>query len=255
MPESRERHRLRMQIQRGHPGWPLLQVKEEMARMSGGSQGSQKFTDPSQEQYRIKEDQEGSRKGSQENRDRTQEVHRILGPGMKEVEGKFEGTAYTAACPACRKVNVVDPSRSYRPVTTCVHFQQLREPGRPSAFLFNTRARALECPDCGYRTTDIGKMERHRQKYCPHRKAVEVHGPGSTDHRDEVHGSQDPLPAMPGLSSFGILYRKGKDDFTLVYLVGEKARPLRSIKAFQPIPELGGLKILREKNKEADNGI
>lgn len=51
------------------------------------------------------------------------------------------------------------------------------------------------------------------------------------------------------LSAFGILYRKTKDDFTLVYINGEKYRPLRSLKTgmSNPIAELGGLRVVREK--------
>ncbi len=68
--------------------------------------------------------------------------------------------------------------------------------------------------------------------------------------------------AIPNLSSFGILYRKAKDDFTLVYLAGDKIRPLRSLRTGieNGIPELSGLRIIREKThidpqlveKEAD---
>ena len=51
---------------------------------------------------------------------------------------------------------------------------------------------------------------------------------------------------------FGILYRKSKDDFTLVYIIGEKYRPLRSLKTglSYPIAELGGLRMIREKGED-----
>ena len=56
------------------------------------------------------------------------------------------------------------------------------------------------------------------------------------------------------LSIFGILYRKSKDDFTLVYINGEKYRPLRSLRTgvFNPISELGDLRIIREKNTDKE---
>jgi len=51
------------------------------------------------------------------------------------------------------------------------------------------------------------------------------------------------------MEHFGILYRKNKDDFTLVYVLGDKIRPLRSLKTGMEnsIPELSGLRILRDK--------
>ena len=56
------------------------------------------------------------------------------------------------------------------------------------------------------------------------------------------------------LSIFGILYRKTKDDFTLVYINGEKYRPLRSLKTglSNPIAELGGLRMIREKSTDTE---
>jgi len=59
------------------------------------------------------------------------------------------------------------------------------------------------------------------------------------------------IPGTSSLSNFGILYRKKKNDFTLVFLVGEKYRPLRSLKTgvSRPIPELGGLRIIRDEQE------
>lgn len=92
---------------------------------------------------------------------------------LKEVPGNYiskgKDTWWTAECPVkhCKKLNSAEPDRSFKPLTSCVHFQQLKEPGKPSAFLFNVKARAAVCPDCGYKNSDLDTMERHKEIYCP----------------------------------------------------------------------------------------
>lgn len=95
---------------------------------------------------------------------------------LKEIPGDYvylrglsPQTYWTAKCPVkhCRKVNSVEPGRSFKPFTRCVHFQQLKEPGKPSAFLFNTKARAAVCQECGYKNSDLDTMEAHKEVYCP----------------------------------------------------------------------------------------
>lgn len=126
-----------------------------------------------------------------------------------QVSGSYENGYWMGICPACNHHNWMDQKRSYRPTERCEHFRQLLKPGTASEFIFSRR---LEAESFG----------------------------------------NDSLPKVKetsSLSNFGILYRKDKDDFTLVYLVGGKIRPLRSLKTGleNSVPELAGLKIIREK--------
>ena len=52
------------------------------------------------------------------------------------VSGEFRSGYWEGICPACNTHNKMDPKRSYRPVESCKHFQQLETPGKPSPFLF-----------------------------------------------------------------------------------------------------------------------
>ena len=52
------------------------------------------------------------------------------------VSGEFNAGYWEGICPACNTHNKMDPSRSYRPVESCKHFQQLETPGKPSPFIF-----------------------------------------------------------------------------------------------------------------------
>lgn len=85
------------------------------------------------------------------------------------LRGLYPQTYWTAKCPVkhCGKSNAVEPSRSFKPFSICVHFQQLKGPGKPSPFLFNTKARAAVCPECGYKNSDLDTMEAHKEIYCP----------------------------------------------------------------------------------------
>ena len=58
---------------------------------------------------------------------------------LTEVPGNYEGGYWTGECPTCNEINKVDPGRSFRPVESCDHFQQLQSPGKPSSFMFKTR--------------------------------------------------------------------------------------------------------------------
>ena len=58
---------------------------------------------------------------------------------ITEVPGNYEGGYWTGECPNCNEINKVDPGRSFRPVESCDHFQQLQSPGKPSSFMFKTR--------------------------------------------------------------------------------------------------------------------
>lgn len=89
--------------------------------------------------------------------------------GNKTVDGEYSNEGWIANCPVCKNPNIMDPQRSFKPKRSCVHFHQLLEPGKASAFLFNPKARAIAC-DCSYKTTDIQKMQRHKEKYCPNKK-------------------------------------------------------------------------------------
>lgn len=79
MSESREKHRLRMQLQRSHPDWTSEQIRNELQKFTG-SQGSQTVHKSSQ---RIpgSSNSAPSPKGSQE-------VHR---GSHKEKEQEIEG--------------------------------------------------------------------------------------------------------------------------------------------------------------------
>ena len=135
---------------------------------------------------------------------------------ISQVSGSYENGYWVRICPACNHQNRMDPKRSYRPADRCEHFRRLLKPGTASEFIFS---RGL-------------KSDFVNQANLP-----------------KVTGTS-------GLSNFGILYRKGKDDFTLVYLVGDKIRPLRSLKTGleNGVPELAGLKIIREKMQLAGDG-
>ena len=52
------------------------------------------------------------------------------------VSGEFNSGYWEGICPACNMHNKMDPKRSYRPVESCKHFQQLEIPGKPSPFIF-----------------------------------------------------------------------------------------------------------------------
>ncbi|MHB1708722.1 MAG: hypothetical protein ACYCT2_04520 [Thermoplasmataceae archaeon] len=133
------------------------------------------------------------------------------------VSGQYESGYWSGICPVCNHHNKMDPRRSFRPFEICEHLVRLEESGKASPFIFK---------------------------------------------RGLTHKSVNPAVNPPGiagtssLSNFAILYRKGKDDFTLVYLAGDKIRPLRSLRTGleNGIPELSGLRIIREKIqiKEAD---
>ena len=135
---------------------------------------------------------------------------------ISQVSGSYENGYWVGICLACNHQNRMDPKRSYRPADRCEHFRRLLKPGTASEFIFS---RGL-------------KSDSVNQANLP-----------------KVTGTS-------GLSNFGILYRKGKDDFTLVYLVGDKIRPLRSLKTGleNGVPELAGLKIIREKMQLAGDG-
>lgn len=62
---------------------------------------------------------------------------------------------------------------------------------------------------------------------------------------------RNPSTRARDLSNFGILYRKSKDDFTLVYIYGDRKRPLRSLRCNDPIQELQGLRIFREREGDS----
>ena len=58
---------------------------------------------------------------------------------LTEVAGDYENGYWIGVCPTCNMRNKIDPGRSFRPVESCDHFQQLQSPGKPSSFMFKTR--------------------------------------------------------------------------------------------------------------------
>lgn len=142
-----------------------------------------------------------------------------------QVSGSYEDGYWMGICPVCILHNQMDPKRSFRPVEKCEHFQQLRIPGKPSEFIFNRPSKRLTHESVNTLTQNANPPK---------------------------------LTGTTSLSDFGILYRKNKDDFTLVYLTGDRIRPLRSLRTGleNGIPELSGLRIIRDKPKvkEADVG-
>ncbi len=131
-----------------------------------------------------------------------------------QISGSYENGYWSGVCPRCNHHNKMDPKRSYRPVEKCDHFQQLLAPGKPSEFIFL----------------------KLQERLTP----------------NPVNNVNPPkLTGTTSLSDFGILYRKNKDDFTLVYLTGDRIRPLRSLRTGleNGIPELSGLRIIRDKPK------
>ena len=60
----------------------------------------------------------------------------VIPKGKSQVSGTYEDELWVGICPSCNFLNKMDPRRSYRPVERCDHFQQLRNPGQPSEFIF-----------------------------------------------------------------------------------------------------------------------
>ena len=62
------------------------------------------------------------------------------------------------------------------------------------------------------------------------------------------HVNPPNLTGSSSPSNFGILFRKGEDDFTLACPVGDRDKSLRSLNTgiFEWIPELCGIRILRD---------
>ena len=57
-----------------------------------------------------------------------------------KVKSKLVNGELRGKCPVCGDINVMDPARSFRPLSStskCEHFQQLEVPGKWSDFLFN----------------------------------------------------------------------------------------------------------------------
>ena len=65
-------------------------------------------------------------------------------PGnLIRAKGEYTGGELRGKCPICGTINVMDPARSFRPLSSsskCDHFQQLEAPGKPSDFLFKKMA-------------------------------------------------------------------------------------------------------------------
>lgn len=65
-------------------------------------------------------------------------------PGnLLRAKGEYTGGELRGKCPICGTINVMDPERSFRPLSSsskCDHFQQLEAPGKPSDFLFKKMA-------------------------------------------------------------------------------------------------------------------
>ncbi len=109
------------------------------------------------------------------------------------------------------------------------------------------------CPVCNFRNKMDQKRSYRPFEKCEHFVRLEKSGqPSQFVFKSGLTKKVNPnvTPVNPStLSNLGILYRKEKDDFTLVYLTGDKIRPLRSIRTGMEnsIPELSGLRILRDK--------
>lgn len=65
---------------------------------------------------------------------------------MKEIQGEYNNSLWISECPVkhCSKLNAVDPARSFRPVSRCEHFQQLKEPGHASPFIYKLSAKVQQ---------------------------------------------------------------------------------------------------------------
>ena len=116
MSESKEKHRLRMQLQRSHPEWTMEQIRHELQKFTG-SQSSQVH---------------GSRK-------ETGNLVAVNGSYVQYVPGSGK-RVWAARCPVNPSEEItMDPERSFRPMHRCEHFQQLEVPGTASRFLFKQR--------------------------------------------------------------------------------------------------------------------
>ncbi|MHB8395723.1 MAG: hypothetical protein ACYC9S_08975 [Leptospirales bacterium] len=113
MSESREKHRLRMQLKRSHPDWSSEQIRHELQKFTG-SQGSQI-------------------PGSQKKNGNLVAVN----GSYVQYAPDSQKRVWAAQCPVNPGERItIDPERSFRPMNRCEHFQQLEVPGTASRFLF-----------------------------------------------------------------------------------------------------------------------
>ena len=92
-------------------------------------------------------------------------------PGnLLRAKGEYTGGELRGKCPICGTINVMDPERSFRPLSSsskCDHFQQLEAPGKPSDFLFKKMAglTGLTGRTNGANTSTVGPDEKISYDY------------------------------------------------------------------------------------------